>query len=157
MPFYAHYINRLWTVGATLYNVAVIALAINVYVPSVNAALLLYIMVPFAVSAGIAFADARATSVICAASERLSTAYEVELRGRYMLHDFTHGHPLFYAGNMSRLSSATVILSDGDGAQHHLDPEQAAALLAHYRAAVSRFPVCDSYATLHVSQLFLRP
>lgn len=154
MPFFSHFMNRLWVAGACCYLAAVVALTFNVYVRSVDAALLLYIMLPLAAGCGIAIADARANAIICAAPERLMTPYEVELRARYMLHTFVRGHPLFSAhmGSVDRAhahsassahathaAGAVVPVSEADMDAEYLQPEHAATLLDLYRKAAPRF------------------
>ena len=162
MPYYQHFMNRLWVVGAFVYLSAVVALTFDVYVPTVDAALLLYVMFPLAVGCGIALADARATNIICALPERLSTPYEIELKGRYMLHAAVFGHALFSIAGTNAMvrpaahHAATVVPASGGGDNElpqYLSPEDAAKLLNFYRAAVTRFSG-DPIVHLFMSRMY---
>jgi hypothetical protein len=95
--------NRAWAASTCVFIASVIALAVNdFYGPGMDAALLLYVLAPAAVGSGIALADWRATWVLLAPIDRLSSPFEVEAKGRYLLHEALFGHP-FFASEYFRL------------------------------------------------------
>ena len=106
MPYYSHTMNRLLAGGAVLYLSGVTSLIINYYfVIQFNAAILFYLLAPLAFFVGVGLADARANNIACSPAERMNSTYEVELKARYMLHQFLFGHPIFIqltSGNNAR-------------------------------------------------------
>ena len=95
MPYYSHLINRLLAGGAVLYLAGVVSLAFNYFSTAIDASILYYLLAPLAFIVGVGAADARANSISCSPAERMTSPYEVELKARYMLHQFLFGHPIF--------------------------------------------------------------
>ena len=61
--------------------------------PGFDAAVVLYMGAPLAFNTGITIADVRALRLHHASAEKSLTAYEIELKVRYMLHAALWGHP----------------------------------------------------------------
>ena len=93
MPYFSHTVNRLLAGGAFFFLGGVVALSFNYYLFDImNASILFYLIAPLCAVLGASLADARANNIACAPVERMNSPYEVELKARYMLHQFLFGH-----------------------------------------------------------------
>jgi hypothetical protein len=93
MPFTHHSMNQLSMSISTCYLWAGTCLVIANAYDSTDAALLLYVGLPFAFLAGQAVADRRVSWIRKMPVTRFMFAHEVELKMRYLLHTAIWGHP----------------------------------------------------------------
>jgi PAS domain S-box-containing protein len=99
MPYYQHYMNAANMAGAAVFLWSVLCLTLNNYYPNGDAAVMLYCGGPIAALAGVSLCNYRATTITLTPASRLANAFEVELKGRYMLHEAIWGHPLYTSGD----------------------------------------------------------
>jgi PAS domain S-box-containing protein len=110
MPFYSHSMNTANICGATIYLWAVLCVVLNNYYPAGDAAITLYCGLPVAALAGYSISHARANYILSVPVTRLSSAYEVELRARYMLNTAIWGHALSTSPNSGWNPLASVVV-----------------------------------------------
>jgi PAS domain S-box-containing protein len=104
MPYYQHSMNCANISGAAAFLWAVLCLTFNNYYPATDAAVWLYCGAPVAALAGLTLANFRANYILKASANNLANAFEVELKGRYMLHAAIWGHPLEKASESAALN-----------------------------------------------------
>jgi len=174
MPYYTHAMNAAHLAAASAFLWTVLCFTLNNFYPETDAAVLLYCGVPVAAIAGLTAANYRANLVLRTPPSQLGSVYDVELRGRYMLHAALWGHPLEAVGHVGdgtlggaaaaggragageASSEAAAQLLDGEAEDHDdraaalrrlIPPDVIAEVQALFRLATSRF---RTSALLHV-------
>lgn len=100
MPFFHHSWN-IWTCaqGCTFLYASICLIVAELYQDN-DAAMPLYLGLPFAGITGIYLANQRAIYILRTPAVRLSSPYEIELKARYMLHQGLWGHHVLRGGPM---------------------------------------------------------
>jgi PAS domain S-box-containing protein len=164
MPFVYHWVNTANICCGMVFTWGVVCLILNNYYLTTDASVTFLVGIPFAIVGGMWFANWRVDSIMRRPVNRLQDAYEVELRGRYMLHQALWGHPTavlqreaiaHHASSPKTqhglLPQLSEVPADGTARADYLrlqiSPDVVAAVREMYREAVRRFP---QSAILHV-------
>lgn len=86
LPFYHHAWNGANAAAAAAFLFTSASLILNEIYPQGDTAIVIYVGAPFAAATGVLLANWRAAAIQRKAPLRISNAFELELRARYMLH-----------------------------------------------------------------------
>ena len=93
MPFTRHSANRLQLAVAAANAWTAACLLVALAYPGCDAAVAVYLGLPFAAASGVLIANARAEAIVSAPVSALGTSYDAGLKARYALHAAIWGHP----------------------------------------------------------------
>jgi hypothetical protein len=159
--------NQLQVALACTFTWAASCLLISEGYDGYDAAVMLYMGAPFVALAGVTLANTRAERLFRLPAASAMTVYDIELKARYLLHEFLWGHPTAKRGHIGSagrdieigaVEAATTITADllenpdeteesVAAARKLLSPEQLSAVEAVYQKGCIEF---RSSALLHV-------
>jgi hypothetical protein len=120
LPYHAHDFNRYTVAGACVYLTACCCMLVNTFDPQADAGIMFWAAAPLAIGTGFSLADARANGILCTPAERLNSPYEVDVRGRLLLHAALHGHPYLRGTGAAQLAFVGELsLAGAAGAGEH--------------------------------------
>ena len=144
LPHYHALFNRIHIVASTCFVWAASCLALSQGDPDTDAALQLYMGMPFAAFTGLLLHDYRVARIVRSQPSALSSPYTVELRARFMVHTALYGH-------------ATDVLHPLEGDEAHGDGGGDVAPGAAAPRALPLSPLRSSGAGATVASLLRKP